>query len=816
LIRYRLDDLGWYQFEWLCQSLLKTQYGLAVESWGGHSDLGRDAFAAGPLEFPERGHPTAGPFVFQAKFVAGANAAGARPESPLLTAVRAECLALKRRGKERNAESIAQYVLMTNVVLSPEMRSQLDMILAPALPKATVHKVDGAAICDLLDPLPTLRTAFPQILSLRDISELLSAVVAKPILERSTLSLEAAEELAQVFVLTRAYAKALGLLRKHHFAVLSGPPEMGKTAIARIVGLAKLGEGWECFECRQPNDFFQMVAPDKEQVFIADDAFGATEYRPEIAQQWADDIERILRKLDDRHWFIWTSRAAPLKVALSRMHLQGKAEHFPLPSNCVVDAGGLTLQEKALILYRHAKNAALSAQAIEAVKTGADIVAGAPTFTPLRIRRLIERVKSMELPSDVAEAARIVKNAAASLLKEPTVEMRKSFESLGSKHKAFLIGLLDAEGPIVSLEQACAAFGRHYDDEAPANPVDVAEELRDHFVRIEEDRIVAVLGGHDVTESSGRKVTWQHPSFRDLVISQLIASAMARKLFLEKCGLAGIGLALSTYGGPGGHIHRPLLVGLDDWAILEASMRVFLERCTGVELERVLRVLDGSISTQPLTPLAQSPDHPMRRLIRSALEAVRNRWDVRNETFRVEALDLFYRLSLHVSPLPVGPKLSLTWESHWEYAQDEIAQIKEYMPDSFDELHRFITLASLIKANEPRFLVQVGFPERYMEKMLFVLDEYAGTLDFGMSKGDRDELEREMARFYELQKPFGPLADLVPALADKAREVEGVFADEYSRLESELSERYPEPSWDDDDSGGGQIGASVDSILEDL
>ena len=23
MIRYRLDDLGWYQFEWLCQSLLK-------------------------------------------------------------------------------------------------------------------------------------------------------------------------------------------------------------------------------------------------------------------------------------------------------------------------------------------------------------------------------------------------------------------------------------------------------------------------------------------------------------------------------------------------------------------------------------------------------------------------------------------------------------------------------------------------------------------------------------------------------------------------------------------------------------------------
>jgi hypothetical protein len=32
LIRYRLDDLGWLQFEWLVQSLLKAKLGLTVES----------------------------------------------------------------------------------------------------------------------------------------------------------------------------------------------------------------------------------------------------------------------------------------------------------------------------------------------------------------------------------------------------------------------------------------------------------------------------------------------------------------------------------------------------------------------------------------------------------------------------------------------------------------------------------------------------------------------------------------------------------------------------------------------------------------
>jgi len=69
-IRYKLDQLGWFQFEWLIQALLKAELGLGVQSWGGsHGDWGRDAYSLGPLAFPARDSATEGPFVFQAKFV---------------------------------------------------------------------------------------------------------------------------------------------------------------------------------------------------------------------------------------------------------------------------------------------------------------------------------------------------------------------------------------------------------------------------------------------------------------------------------------------------------------------------------------------------------------------------------------------------------------------------------------------------------------------------------------------------------------------------------------------------------------------------
>lgn len=65
--RYRLDDLGWYQFEQLIQSALKADLGIGVESWGERRDQGRDAYCEDALNFPSKHLSEAGPFIFQAK-----------------------------------------------------------------------------------------------------------------------------------------------------------------------------------------------------------------------------------------------------------------------------------------------------------------------------------------------------------------------------------------------------------------------------------------------------------------------------------------------------------------------------------------------------------------------------------------------------------------------------------------------------------------------------------------------------------------------------------------------------------------------------
>jgi hypothetical protein len=129
----------------------------------------------------------------------------------------------------------------------------------------------------------------PSLLGLRPLEELIEPAVER----RSSLARDAAGELATVFVPTRAHGRALDVLAEHRFAVLTGPPEMGKTAIARMIGLAQQTCGWEAHECTSPEAVFRAFDPRRAQVFIADDAFGSTEYRADAAEQWARAIERL-------------------------------------------------------------------------------------------------------------------------------------------------------------------------------------------------------------------------------------------------------------------------------------------------------------------------------------------------------------------------------------------------------------------------------------------------------------------------------------------------------------------------------------------
>lgn len=532
MLRYRLDELGWYQFEMLVQSLLKAELGLAVETWGGPSDNGRDAYADGPLSFPDRGTASEGPFIFQVKFVEGANAAGARFEERLRKALRAECSAIHSRRAAGIWQDPKHYVLLTNAPLTPTLRATLREVLAEALPRSKVHFRGGGDICDLLDTHKAIAHSFPELLSLRDLSFLLSDVVNKEVLERSRAAIDLAREAAHYFVATSAYHNAYQLLTQYGFVVLDGPPEMGKTTIAHIIALLQVLRGWHAIDCRNPDDFFAGFEPERSQIFIIDDAFGRTEYDVSLGRQWERELSKLMPRVDDNHWIVFTSRTQVLLRALDDLDVSGAARIFPDPAKLIVNAADLSVEERARILYRHVRAVELSAPMREIVRSEARRIVLDRNFTPERMRLLAFTLAS----DDVRGATKaIISLKMQDIIRNPSKAMRRSFRSLEQQYRLVLIALLDCDRS-GTLYRLSSSFGRLYGGSIGETLLGLVDDLLGVFLRPTQP--VAPLGLNWYVQ-----VDWIHPSFRDLVIDELSADDDLRRRFLRTASVTGIALA---------------------------------------------------------------------------------------------------------------------------------------------------------------------------------------------------------------------------------------------------------------------------------
>src|ERR1700722_19300443 len=139
MLRYRLDDLGAYQFEKLVQSSLKAALGLSVESWGNRADHGRDSYSRGTLRFPDPAQESAGPFVFQTKFVEGANAAGSRPARALLSSASKERDRISERIARKTWGRPAHFVFIANSLVAGALREKIRSVFRRVLPSTEIH-----------------------------------------------------------------------------------------------------------------------------------------------------------------------------------------------------------------------------------------------------------------------------------------------------------------------------------------------------------------------------------------------------------------------------------------------------------------------------------------------------------------------------------------------------------------------------------------------------------------------------------------------------------------------------------------------------
>lgn len=792
VIRYRLDDLGWFHFEKLVQSLLKADLGLAVQSWGGSGDFGRDAFTKSRLAFPDRTTPTDGPFLFQAKFVQAANAAGANWRPSLVRAVKSEVTRLNRHRVHPIWNEPAFYVLITNCALTALSRTELDDELQRALPSTEITTLGGSDVCDLLDNHPALRRSFPELLSLRDLDLMLSEAVSKQILERSRAAVEESRDLVPVFVPTYAYHHAWDALERYAFVVLDGPPEMGKTAVARVLGLAHLFQDWQVIDCRGPGDFFSLYDDRRKQLFVADDAFGRTEYDPALGRLWERDLPRIFHRLGHRHRLVWTTRKHILVRALREMDLTGRASRFPSPGEVIVTADELSREEKARILYRHARSERLDHAARELVRINAVATVDNKHFTPERIRRFVREILPELAPKMAASlpTRQMLADEIAEAIRDPTERMRKSFRRLGDDHKWILISFLECDGPATP-EALRERFAVHR-AALPKGPFkELLDDLLGTFLKVP---------GHWPLD----QVDWIHPSYRDLVIDELSADPTKQSALLRRMNVQGIKLALSTAGGPAGERSMPLLTTPEGWDALECRCEEIAAEMNDAEISALLAVLIDAVRGAQSVPNGYRSR--IERALRSVCETAVRRWDASPREIATAALAAFFRAADELSPGPSPPRVDPSWDSSCEDLR--IATNRGYLTNA-DAVAEWTELLDLLDARYPSFFEDERKRLERAEMEARIFDLAAEEVEYGASLQGPESNDSDALRLEQLA---GSLSQL-----DRDGSRDALVGELFSLAQQYRDNGVPEYEADEYERPSGNQGDfDVDALFEDL
>jgi hypothetical protein len=666
---YRLSELGWLQFERLIELAVAPTDAQSALRWMWRADQGRvllipgaQSFSLGELELNGR----------LAVVVLWSRPSG----NPAQIAVRQTVEILSRLAAAIDGAIPDRFAVVTNLDAG-EFREAWSARSNPV--SELVGAVGARELSELLDDRADLRAALPSVLGVRDLGPLIS----DDLVNRSSIDLDAARTLASVFWSTSAYQRARDVLARHRFVVLTGPPEMGKTAIARMIGLAQMTDGWEVHECTSPDALWRVYDAGRRQVFIADDAFGSTEYRPDAAEAWAETLSRLLATLDDTHLLIWTSRPAPLKAGLDRVQREQGMNRFPAPGDVLVDASELDLSEKTLILFRHAKAHDATQTARQIVQSTALQIVEHLYFTPERIRRLVsDRIDALAATAEGGVDYQFIGAQLELELTTPTEAMGNSFRALDEEHREILIALLDVPAGLIGERELASTLRRHHPGGMSRPMHELVDRLTDHFLR------VTPLG-----------IGWVHPSWRDLVIDELAEAVAQRQRFLSTASIEGVTLALSGGGGSSGQRSLPLLQVDGDWDRLSQRVRELTGELEDREIARLLlaltEALSGSLSSHERTEA--------RHLSSEFLETVTRH--SRHQPMSPFLIEAWFALQAVVLPQIEAPDIAWTWaEMYPSHPRDRALDRGE-----LHQLDEWLGLVETLAKYAPRMLREFGF-----------------------------------------------------------------------------------------------------------
>jgi len=308
-------------------------------------------------------------------------------------------------------------------------------------------------------------------------------------------------------------------------------------------------------------------------------------------------------------------------------------------------------------------------------------------------------------------------------------------------------------------------------------------------------------------------ITWMHPSYRDLVIDELATQDALRIKFLKEMGLPGIKLAISDAGGAEGTRRFPLMTDSKSWGLL---------RIRAVEIVNALQCNQETDLLMALTSATQKAVRsqevgPLVATLAAVCDALRAKWNSSSAVLGSRTLETYCHASLQITPLPPMPQLGETWTESYGVFRETIddAQNGSILDESV--VKSWADLADVIHNNEPRFLKQVRFPEKYSDEVSQLVEIIRGEMDLDIDSLNLDAVMSEIDKFETLEESTEILGHLVMGHQESLKALCASLASFVSRLERKASDLETPDSGEDDDNYGGQTDEfDIDALFSDL
>jgi len=334
------------EFEWLCRDLLQKEEKVFVESFTDGRDDGIDLRFARAKD-PDSPSETV---IVQVKKYKESS------RSTLISKLKNnEAFKVRKLNPDR-------YYFMTSLGLTPKNKSDILEIFRPYI-NSSDDIFGRQDLNDLLGRHPEVEKQHYK-LWLASIN-ILEEILCRDLSVRREIERAEIEDSIRLYAGNESFKRALGLLRKNHFVIISGMPGVGKTILARMLVNYLVTEGGfdEFCVLDRPKDFFRQFVKDKKQVFLFDDFAGLASIDVQRLQdnRLREMIRSVCRSNDKL--LILTTKESIFQEALQIFEWMtiDNVER----AKCFLNLDSYTVPVRARMLYSHLADANLPAPYIE-------------------------------------------------------------------------------------------------------------------------------------------------------------------------------------------------------------------------------------------------------------------------------------------------------------------------------------------------------------------------------------------------------------------------------------------------------------------